>query len=165
MAEYYSAELAQKVRRGQIESLNKGHWLGGQTPYGYKVVDKKLVIDEDQAEIVKYIYRQYAAGVIVKDIIKDLTQKGIFNKGKPFTRSTMYYLLANEKYSGVFRYNGETYLNICPILSTIKYTRLCCKINSEQKALKSIICFGEKFTAVTAGTKSLQRAALQWQAL
>ena len=41
MAEYYSAELAQKVRRGQIESLNKGHWLGGQTPYGYKVVDKK----------------------------------------------------------------------------------------------------------------------------
>ena len=51
MAEYYSAELAQKVRRGQIESLNKGHWLGGQTPYGYKVVDKKLVIDEDQAEV------------------------------------------------------------------------------------------------------------------
>lgn len=80
LAEYYSAELAQKVRRGQTESLRKGHWLGGQTPYGYKVVDKKLVIDEDQAEIVKYIYRQYAAGVIVKDIIQDLTQREIYNK-------------------------------------------------------------------------------------
>ncbi len=114
MAEYYSAELAQKVRRGQRESLNKGHWLGGQTPYGYKVVDKKLAVDENEAEIVRYIYRQYAAGVIVKDIIRDLTQKGIYHNGKPFTRSTMYYLLVNEKYSGMFHYNGELYTNICP---------------------------------------------------
>jgi len=104
------------VRRRQTESLRKGHWLGGQTPYGYKVAEKKLVIDENQAEVVKYIYRQYAAGVIVKDIIQDLTQRGIYNKGKPFTRSTMYYLLVNEKYSGMFHYNGETYLNICPKL-------------------------------------------------
>ena len=139
MAEYYSAELAQKVRRGQIESLNKGHWLGGQTPYGYKVVDKKLVIDEDQAEVVKYIYRQYAAGVIVKDIIKDLTQKGIFNKGKPFTRSTMYYLLANEKYSGVFRYNGETYLNICPkLLPDPLYNKVHALMLQNQFGTKSV---------------------------
>ena len=139
MAEYYSAALAQKVRRGQIESLNKGHWLGGQTPYGYKVVDKKLVIDEDQAEVVKYIYRQYAAGVIVKDIIKDLTQKGIFNKGKPFTRSTMYYLLANEKYSGVFRYNGETYLNICPkLLPDPLYNKVHALMLQNQFGTKSV---------------------------
>lgn len=139
MAEYYSAELAQKVRRGQIESLNKGHWLGGQTPYGYKVVDKKLVIDEDQAEVVKYIYRQYAAGVIVKDIIKDLTQKGIFNKGKPFTRSTMYYLLVNEKYSGVFRYNGETYLNICPkLLPDPLYNKVHALMLQNQFGTKSV---------------------------
>ena len=139
MADYYSAELAQKVRRGQIESLNKGHWLGGQTPYGYKVVDKKLVIDEDQAEVVKYIYRQYAAGVIVKDIIKDLTQKGIFNKGKPFTRSTMYYLLANEKYSGVFRYNGETYLNICPkLLPDPLYNKVHALMLQNQFGTKSV---------------------------
>lgn len=139
MAEYYSVELAQKVRRGQIESLNKGHWLGGQTPYGYKVVDKKLVIDEDQAEVVKYIYRQYAAGVIVKDIIKDLTQKGIFNKGKPFTRSTMYYLLVNEKYSGVFRYNGETYLNICPkLLPDPLYNKVHALMLQNQFGTKSV---------------------------
>lgn len=139
LAEYYSAELAQKVRRGQTESLRKGHWLGGQTPYGYKVVDKKLVIDEDQAEIVKYIYRQYSAGVIVKDIIQDLTQRGIYNKGKPFTRSTMYYLLANEKYSGVFHYNGETYLNICPkLLPDSLYNKVHALMLQNQFGTKSV---------------------------
>ena len=55
MAEYYSAELAQKVRRGQIENLKKGKWLGGQILYGYKAENKRLVIDEEKAKIVVYI--------------------------------------------------------------------------------------------------------------
>ena len=114
MAEYYSVELAQKVRRGQTESLRKGHWLGGQMPFGYKVVDKKLQIDENDAQIVCWIYQQYAAGVIVQDIIASLTARGILHKGKPFTRACIYYMLANEKYSGIFTYNGEVFDNICP---------------------------------------------------
>ena len=111
MAEYYSVELAQKVKRGQVESLLKGHWVGGQVPYGYIAVDKKLQIEEREAEIVRYIYQQYADGVIVKDIIAELTAKGIYNKGKPFTRNTIYYMLANVKYSGVFYFNDVCYDN------------------------------------------------------
>ena len=114
MAEYYSVELAQKVKRGQAESLLKGHWVGGQVPYGYIAVDKKLQIEEREAEIVRYIYQQYADGVIVKDIIAELTARGIYNKGKPFTRNTIYYMLANVKYSGAFYFNDVCYDNICP---------------------------------------------------
>lgn len=114
MAEYYSVELAQKVRRGQIENLKKGKWLGGQILYGYKAENKRLVIDEEKAKIVVYIYEQYFAGKIVPDIIADLTAKGIYHLGKPFKKCVMYYILSNEKYSGIFHYQGEIYDNVYP---------------------------------------------------
>ena len=46
MAEYYSANLAQNVRRGLRESIAKGNFCGGNIPYGYRVENKKLVIDD-----------------------------------------------------------------------------------------------------------------------
>lgn len=94
ISEYYSAELSQKVRRGQIENLKKGKWLGGQILYGYKAENKRLVIDEEKAKIVIYIFEQYFAGKIVPDIIKDLTEKGIYHLGKPFKKCVLYYILS-----------------------------------------------------------------------
>lgn len=47
LAEYYSAELSQKIRRGQHESREKGLFTGGMKPFGYKTENKKLVILED----------------------------------------------------------------------------------------------------------------------
>lgn len=49
MAEYYSAELSQKVLRGLNESYIKGNFTGGVPLYGYNVVDKKVVINETEA--------------------------------------------------------------------------------------------------------------------
>ena len=64
LAEYYSAELSQKVRRGLHESRQKGYYTGGSIPYGYKVKDKKIYIDEDKAEIIRFIFKEYASGKI-----------------------------------------------------------------------------------------------------
>ena len=113
-AEYYSAELSQKVRRGMNESRHKGNFTGGNLLYGYKVENKKVLIDEDKAEIVKYIFEQYANGIYVKDIIKELTNKGIYHRNKPFARTTIYSMLANEKYAGIYRHNDEVFTNIYP---------------------------------------------------
>lgn len=113
-AEYYSAELSQKVKRGMRETRSKGNFTGGFIIYGYKVENHKVVIDEERAETVKYIFEQYAMGVYVKDIIKVLTAKGIYNHGKPFARNTVYNILKNEKYAGIYRHNGEVFDNIYP---------------------------------------------------
>ena len=51
MAEFYSAELSQKINRGMRESVMKHNSIGGAIPLGYKTVDKKLVIDETTAPI------------------------------------------------------------------------------------------------------------------
>ena len=113
-AEYYSAELSQKVKRGIRETRSKGNFTGGYVLYGYKVVEHKVVIDEERADVVRFMYKQYSIGVYVKDIIKELTAKGIYNRNKPFARNTVYKILKNEKYSGVYRLNGEVFTNIYP---------------------------------------------------
>ena len=116
MAEYYSAELAQKVKRGMNETRLKGNFTGGQIIYGYKVENHKVIIDEEQAEIVRFIYEQYSLGTYVKDIINELTAKRIFNKGKPFARNTIYNILKNEKYSGIYRFEDKIYDNMYPAI-------------------------------------------------
>lgn len=107
MAEYYSANLSQNIRRGIRESIAKGHYLGGQPPFGYKTVDHKLVPDEKTAHIVRYIFEQYASGVAKKDIVADLNAKGYRNKaGRPFTPGSFHSVLANTVYIGHYKYGG-----------------------------------------------------------
>jgi len=108
-AEYYSAELSQKVKRGMHETRLKGYFQGGFVPYGYKVENRKIVIDEEQAEVVQYIFKQYANGVYVRQIIDSLTANGILNKNKPFAVNTIYHILRSEKYIGKYTKNNIDY--------------------------------------------------------
>jgi len=138
MAEYYSAELSQKVTRGLNENRKKGLHTGGEMIFGYKVIDKKIFIDEDQAQIVKYIYEQYASGAFVKDIINDLSQKGIYRHGKPFAENTIYRMLKNEKYFGILRHGDEIFTNIYPKIIPDELFRIVQQKNEEKKYGKHI---------------------------
>ena len=62
MAEFYSAELSQKINRGMKESAYKHNSIGGVIPLGYKSEGKKLVIDEETAPIVRQAFEMYAEG-------------------------------------------------------------------------------------------------------
>jgi len=138
-AEFYSAELSQKIRRGNNESRHKGNLTGGRTPFGYKRVDKKAVIDEERADVVRYVFEKYAAGVFVKDIIAELQKKGITYYGKKFVPQTVYKILANERYSGVYHYNGEAFYNIYPrIVPQDIFDRVRLKINANKYGKKSV---------------------------
>lgn len=114
LAEYYSAELSQKVKRGMHETLKKGLFPGGSISYGYKLKNRKIIIDEEQAKIVVYLFQQYAHGVVGRELIDELKVKGITKNGKPIPLNTLYNMLRDEKYIGLFRYGGETYTNIYP---------------------------------------------------
>ncbi len=114
MAEYYSAELSQKVRRGMNETRHKGNFTGGIVLYGYKVENHKVLINEDEAQIVRKLYLDFASGRLITEILQELRDTGILYRGKPFARNTLYNLIKNEKYSGKYIYNGETFTNIYP---------------------------------------------------
>lgn len=139
MNQYFSAELSQKVKRGMNETRLKGNFTGGHLLYGYDLQDHKIVINEKQAEVVRYIYEQFSKGVYVKDIIKSLTDKGIFNNGKPFARNTVYNILKNEKYSGIFRHNEEVFDNMYPqIVPTEIYNRVRAIISNNKYGKRSV---------------------------
>jgi len=114
MNQYYSAELAQKVRRGMRETRRKGFYQGGPILYGYKVVGRKFVIDEMEAETVRFMFDQFSKGIVVREIIERLTAKGILIRGKPFPMNTVYKILRNEKYTGMYKHGDEIVDNMYP---------------------------------------------------
>ena len=88
-AEFYSAELSEKVIRGMTENALKCKFNGSQIPYGYSVGnDRKYHIEPTEAKVVQEVYRRYADGEPSTRICKDLNARGIRSKtGKDFTSS------------------------------------------------------------------------------
>ncbi len=115
MAEYYSANLSQNIKRGMQESIKKGTYLGTPPPIGFKVVNKKLVADERTAPIIRRAFEQYAAGISKKQIIEELTAQGIRRprSGKPLTLSSFQEAFRNEKYIGIYRFGGDVVAGGC----------------------------------------------------
>ena len=117
MAEYYSANLSQNVKRGMRETTAKGFFAGGQIPYGYKVQDRKLVADEKMAPAVQYLFEQYSKGVPKKEIIAELSNRGYRQKnGKPLTFQSFGRVLVNPVYIGEYTRNGEVVPNLATAL-------------------------------------------------
>ena len=139
MNQYYSAELAQKVRRGMRETRLKGNYQGGALPYGYVASEKKVIIDEEKAEVVRFIFEQFANGVFVREIIETLTANGILHKGKPFPMNTIYGILKNEKYSGTYMLGDEVVDKIYPpIISQEVFSRVRAKVDANKYGKRSV---------------------------
>ena len=117
MAEYYSANLSQNIRRGLRDSRLKGQYTGARPPFGFKIENKTLVADEDKAPYLRFAFEQYAKGVPKKQIIDELNAKGVRNKhGRPLTLNSFDTTLRNKKYIGIYEYNGEEIPGYCPAL-------------------------------------------------
>ena len=106
-AEYYSAELSQKIRRGQQDNAIKCMNNGGNTPLGY-YVDKatgKLDIDPETAPYVRELFSRYADGERLTVLQAEMAQRGLRSKwGNPYSISVLSNLLKNRKYIGEYKY-------------------------------------------------------------
>ena len=104
-AEYYSANLSQNVKRGNYESALALKTLG-QKVLGYrKGADGRFEIDPLTVPIVQRIFTEYSRGEKAKDIYARLNAEGFRTmQGKPFSKSSITYILTNEKYVGVYEF-------------------------------------------------------------
>lgn len=107
MAEYYSVELSQKVRRGMIIAAEKCLYTGGSVPLGYKVnPDKTFAIDETAAHYVRKIFEMYASGKTIKEINDYLNAQQLRTiRGNTFKKTSLHKLLKNKRYIGVFTFS------------------------------------------------------------
>ena len=114
MAEYYSKNLAREVMKGMKENALHCKHTGGKPPLGYNVDPKsqKYIINEDEAKIVRLIFKMYLDGFGYTEIIRKLNENGYKTKiGREFGKNSIHDILANEKYSGTYIFNKSTSKN------------------------------------------------------
>ena len=107
LAEYYSAELAQKIKRGMHESALKCQSTGSGRPLGYRVDEqKRFQIDPESAQTVQTIFEQYIKGESNAAICELLNSRGLRTaQGKPFNKNSINRIIKNRKYIGEYRYH------------------------------------------------------------
>ena len=107
MAEYFSKELSQKVKRGLEINAQKCLFTGNGVALGYKIVDKRFAIDEETAPVVRRIFEMYLAGHKMADIIRYLNGNGLkTSKGNPYNKNSIRRILTNRRYIGYYKYSG-----------------------------------------------------------
>jgi site-specific DNA recombinase len=117
-AQFEREVTSERIRDKIAASKRKGLWVGGNLPMGYEMKDGKIAIVEEEAELVRSIYRQYLELGSVNELLRDLKRRNIRTKsrllsngitrgGIPFGRGTLYYVLSNHFYIGEVKYKNE----------------------------------------------------------
>ena len=106
MAEYYSAELSQKIRRGMDINAEKCLSNGSNPGLGYYVdEERRFHVDRSGAAVVREIFEMYASGKTVAEITKYLNAKQVkTSQGKEFNKNSLHRLLRNKRYIGYYIY-------------------------------------------------------------
>ena len=117
-AQFEREVTSERIRDKISASKRKGLWVGGNLPLGYEMKDSKIAIVEQEAELVRSIFRRYLELGSVNELLRDLNERNIRTKtrllstgatrgGVPFGRGGLYYLLSNHFYIGEVKYKNE----------------------------------------------------------
>jgi len=106
MAEYYSAELSQKIRRGMDINAEKCLSNGSNPGLGYVVDEERhFHVDPVGAAVIREIFEMYASGKTVTEIIKHLNDKKVKTSlGREFNKNSLHRILRNKRYVGYYIY-------------------------------------------------------------
>ena len=119
-AQFEREVTGERIRDKIAAAKKKGLWMGGNPPLGYDVKNKELVVNEAEAETVRYIFRQYREIESVRELRSQLAAEGVTSKrrimrdgsiagNKPINRGALYYLLQNRLYLGEIVHKEKSY--------------------------------------------------------
>ena len=119
-AQFEREVTGERIRDKIAASKKKGLWMGGQPSLGYDVRDRKLVVNETEAETVRMIYRRYLDLGSVRELKTSLDTEGVISKrrlaadgssygGQSFSRGALYQMLQNRVYRGEIVHKGAAY--------------------------------------------------------
>jgi len=119
-AQFEREVIGERIRDKVAASKRKGIWMGGNLPFGYSVRERKLIVNEEEAGIVRDIFERYLKLGSVRFLANELRGRGIVSNarvskkvnasgGKEFSRGALYYLLSNPVYLGEVRHRSDRY--------------------------------------------------------
>jgi len=116
-AQFEREVTSERIRDKIAASKKKGMWMGGLVPLGYDRVEKQLVVNEEEADLVRHIYLRYLDLGCVRALKAELDRDGYLSKPRPenhksqgrklFTRGALYTILKNPVYIGKVNHKGE----------------------------------------------------------
>jgi len=117
-AQFEREVTSERIRDKIAASKRKGLWVGGMAPLGYDTKDRKITVNETEAERVRTIFRSYLKLGNLNLLMADLRKRGIATKvrtlksgetvgGIPFTRGPLAHLLRNRFYVGEVAFKGD----------------------------------------------------------
>jgi DNA invertase Pin-like site-specific DNA recombinase len=119
-AQFEREVIGERIRDKFAASRRKGMWMGGTPPLGYDVVDRKLVVNETEAELVRLIFFRFLQLGSATELARELrqaghttkcwtTQDGKHRAGKPIDKGALYKILHNRIYLGEAMHKGTTH--------------------------------------------------------
>ena len=119
-AQFEREVTGERIRDKIAASKKKGLWMGGVVPLGYRVEDRKLVIEEEEARIVRRIFERYLALGSIPVLQKELRDDGVVTRARkmasgetigavPLTNGPLSYILKNRHYLGEINHKDRSW--------------------------------------------------------
>ena len=119
-AQFEREVTGERIRDKIGASKRKGMWMGGTPPLGYDIKERKLVVNELEAKLVRQIFKRMtetnAASALVKELKAQgatsktwITQGGKLHAGSLITKTLIYKMLHNRTYLGEIGHQGKWY--------------------------------------------------------
>lgn len=119
-AQFEREITGERIRDKIAASKKKGMWMGGPVPMGYAIKERRLIVDEGEAKIIRSIFRRYIEVGTVPALVDRLEADGVVTAARtsgkaratgnrPFTRGHLYKLLCNAIYVGRVHHKGATH--------------------------------------------------------
>ncbi len=119
-AQFEREVTGERIRDKVAASKKKGMWMGGGVPFGYEVVERQLLINQSEAEIVRWMFERYTETKSVPQLVEEMAAKGIKTRmrfwktgkvvgGVTFKTGTVTHLLQNPVYLGKVKHKENIY--------------------------------------------------------
>ena len=126
-AQFEREVTGERIRDKIAQSKAKGMWMGGVKPLGYDSKDQVLVVNEEEAKVVRFIFERYLKLRSAHALCRELDKTGIRSKrwatakgrsmgGRPITRGALYHLLQNRHYIGETVHKDKSHKGLHPAI-------------------------------------------------
>jgi hypothetical protein len=109
-AQFEREVIGERIRDKFAASRKRGMWMGGYVPFGYDVQNRKLIVNEAEAKVVRHIFKRFVELGSATKLAHELADQGITNKrGKQIDKGFIYKLIQNRLYLGEAVHKGDSY--------------------------------------------------------
>ncbi len=143
-AQFEREVTGERIRDKIAASKKKGLWMGGIVPYGYRLENRKLLVDPPEAEKVRQIFGLYLELKSLPRLVQALAEQGIISRprnfasgqpvgGKPFRTGALSHLLGNRMYLGEINHRGKSYPGEHEAIVTMELSAAVQQLLSQRK--------------------------------